>query len=193
MTQTTTARGSSRPGAARDAITRRLRPRERADERTGNIAQRIVKTYLDHADPLEETLALTWVSFGTTFGVTRFVTHAIRGHWLPFLHNVSTGGLHLHHYNFGIALLGGVGLVAVRGNKRAVGHPVVGVAYGIGCALIADEAALLLDLKDVYWTKKGALSVNLAVVTIATLGAYVAAAPFWDDALRELRRGLRRL
>lgn len=191
MTQATTTR-STRPRAARDAIARRLRPPERPDERTGNIAQRIVKTYLDHADPLEETLALTWLSFGSTFGVTRLVTHAIRGHWLPFLHNVSTGGRHLHHYNFGIALLGGVGLVAVRGNRRAVGHPVVGVAYGTGCALIADEAALLLDLKDVYWTKQGELSVNLVVVTIATLGAYVAATPFWDDAVRELRRGLRR-
>ncbi|WP_234322361.1 hypothetical protein [Streptomyces sp. NRRL B-24720] len=37
---------------------------------------------------------------------------------------------HLHHYNIGIATLAGIGLIAVRGDERAVGHPAVAAAYG---------------------------------------------------------------
>jgi hypothetical protein len=161
-------------------------------KRTGNIIERVAQVYLDHADPLEETLMLTWASFGTTFGVARFITHAIRGRWFPFLRNVQAGGRHLHHYNFGIAILAGLGLVAVRGTEAAVRHPAAGTAYGIGAALIADEAALLLNLEDVYWSKKGHTSIDVAVGIIAALGLYATAAPFWDDVLREFRRSVRR-
>lgn len=181
--------------AATNVIRRKYAPPERTPEepRTGNVVERIAQVYLDHANPLEETLVLTWASFGATFGVTRLITHGIRGHWLPFVHNISTGGRHLHHYNIGIGLLAAVGLVAVRGDHVAVRHPLVGVAYGMGTALIADEAALLLDLEDVYWRKDGQISVNVAVGLLASLGVYVTAAPFWRDLARELGRGLRRL
>ena len=77
-----------------------------------------------------------WLGFGCTFGTVRLITHGIRGGWLPW-GNISTGGTHLHHYNFGIATLAGVGLVAVRGDRAYVGHPALGAAYGAGSALIA--------------------------------------------------------
>lgn len=179
--------------AAERVVARAGRRPAPGEERSGNIIERIAQVYLDHADPLQETLMLTWAAFGTTFGTARLVTHAIRGRWLPFLRNVRVGGRHLHHYNFGIAILAGVGLVAVRGTEAAVRHPLAGTAYGIGAALIADEAALLLELEDVYWSKKGHTSVDVAVCVIAALGLYAAAAPFWDDVVREARRSLRRI
>ncbi|MGH3320186.1 MAG: hypothetical protein ACRDN9_08400 [Streptosporangiaceae bacterium] len=188
-------RTSSTPGtrvAARVAARAGERPPDRTD-RQGNIVERVAQVYLDHADPLEETLVVTWTSFGATFGGVRLVTHSIRNRWLPFLHNVSAGGKHLHHYNFGIAALTAVGMVAVRGTETAVRHPVVGIAYGAGAALIADEAALLLNLEDVYWAKEGRTSVDVAVGILAALGLYAVAAPFWQEAAREARRGLRRL
>lgn len=160
--------------------------------RRGNLPERLVRAYLEEADPVTETLLLSWLAFGATFGTARLVTHGIRGRWLP-VSNVSTGGMHLHHYNFGILLLAGVGLLAVRGSERAVHHPVAGIAFGTGAALIADEAALLLNLEDVYWADKGRTSVNVAVGILTGLGAYVAAAPFFDDAVREIRRGFRRI
>jgi hypothetical protein len=63
----------------------------------------------------------------------------------------------------GIGLLTGVGAVAVRGDDRARRHPLVGLAYGAGLALIVDEFALLLDLKDVYWARQGRISVDLGI------------------------------
>jgi hypothetical protein len=52
-----------------------------------------------HLSPTKRSLVVTWVSFGTTFGTARLITHGIRGGWLPW-GNISTGGEHLHHYNF---------------------------------------------------------------------------------------------
>ncbi len=139
-----------------------------------------------HLPPTKRSLVVTWVSFGATFGTARLITHGIRGGWLPW-GNVSAGSEHLHHYNFGIAALTGVGLIAVRGDDKAVGHPAVAAAYGAGCALIADEFALLLDLEDVYWAKQGRVSVDVSLGILSALGAYLTAAPFWHEIARATR------
>ncbi|OEJ30163.1 hypothetical protein [Streptomyces subrutilus] len=139
-----------------------------------------------HLTPTKRSLIVTWVAFGVTWGTVRIITHGIRGGWLPW-GNISAGGRHLHHYNIGIATLAGVGLVAVRGDERAVGHPAVATAYGAGTALIADEFALLLDLQDVYWTRQGRLSVDVSIGILSVLGAYLTAVPFWHECARITR------
>ena len=79
----------------------------------------------------------------------------------------------------GIGLLSGVGVVAVRGEERHRRHPAVAVSYGSGLALIADEFALLLNLRDVYWAKQGRISIDVGVGVggIALTGSYLAALP----------------
>jgi hypothetical protein len=152
---------------------------------------RLVERWREAADrdltPTKRSLVVMWASFGTTWGAVRLITHGIRGGWLP-LGNISAGGEHLHHYNFGIATLAGIGLIAVRGDERAVGHPVVAAAYGAGTALITDEFALLLDLQDVYWAKQGRLSVDVSLGVLAALGTYLTAKPFWDEIAKVTRR-----
>jgi len=69
---------------------------------------------------------------------------------------LTIAGRHLHHYNLGIALLTGVGGIAVHGQAPRRRHPLTAAAYGAGAALILDELALLIDLQDVYWAKKAA-------------------------------------
>ncbi|MDX3771399.1 MULTISPECIES: hypothetical protein [unclassified Streptomyces] len=151
----------------------------------------LVERWREAADrnltPTKRSLIVTWASFGTTWGAVRFITHGIRGGWLP-LDNLSAGGRHLHHYNIGIATLAGIGLIAVRGDERAVGHPAVAAAYGVGTALITDEFALLLDLQDVYWAKQGRLSVDVSIGVLAALGTYLTARPFWDEIAKVTRR-----
>jgi hypothetical protein len=88
---------------------------------------------------------------------------------------------------WGIGLLSGVGGVAVHGEDRQRRHPAVAISYGTGLALIVDEFALLLDLKDVYWAKQGRISVDLGVGGSALAGTYFAAQPL----LRALRRRAR--
>ncbi|MFJ8790482.1 hypothetical protein [Streptomyces sp. NPDC102462] len=161
----------------------------RAERRAGG-RPRLVERWREAAErnltPTKRSLIVTWASFGTTWGTVRLITHGIRGGWLPW-GNISAGGEHLHHYNLGIATLAGIGLIAVRGDERAVGHPAVAAAYGAGTALITDEFALLLDLQDVYWAKQGRLSVDVSLGVLAALGTYLTAKPFWDEIAKVTR------
>lgn len=131
---------------------------------------------------------LAWLSFGTTFGLTRALTTWIRNGHGPASGGLSLAGRHFHHYNLGIGILAGVGAVAIRGSEQHRKHPVTAISYGASTALIVDEAALLLDLQDVYWTPAGETSVNLAIGIIAGGGALLAGAPFWPAFSREVFR-----
>jgi hypothetical protein len=127
-------------------------------------------------DQRERATLASWLAFSATFGAVRGVTYSIRSGRGPF-RNLSVGGEHLHHYMWGIGLLAGVGAVAVSGSERQRSHPGVAISYGTGLALIVDEFALLLDLKDVYWAKQGRISVDLGIGGIAAVGSYFAALP----------------
>ena len=137
--------------------------------------------------PGQRAALVSWLAFTGTFGVTRGITYSIRAGRGPF-RNMSAGGEHLHHYLWGIGLLAGVGAVAVRGEERLRRHPGVAVSYGSGLALIADEFALLLDLKDVYWARQGRISVDVGVGGIALAGSYFAALPLLRAVRGERRR-----
>ncbi|HEY3956096.1 MAG TPA: hypothetical protein VGM53_22225 [Streptosporangiaceae bacterium] len=129
---------------------------------------------------------LSWLAFTATFIGVRGITYSIRTGRGPF-HNLSAGGEHLHHYMWGIAELAGVGAIAVRGADRHRRHPAVAVCYGSGLALIVDEFALLLDLKDVYWAAQGRISIDLAVGGSAATGSLLAAQPVLRSVLRKRR------
>ena len=127
-------------------------------------------------DTAQQSALIGWLAFTGTFSGVRGITHAIRAGKGPFK-NLSVGGSHLHHYMWGIGLLAGVGAVAVRGDEKLRRHPVTAVAYGSGLALIVDEFALLLDLKDVYWARDGRVSVDIGVSASSVVGSYFAALP----------------
>jgi hypothetical protein len=144
----------------------------------------VSRAYHEELSPGQRSALLSWLAFTVTFAGLRAVTYSIRAGKGPF-RNISLGGEHLHHYMWGIGLLSGVGAVAVRGDDQHRRHPAVAVSYGSGLALIVDEFALLLDLKDVYWARQGRISIDVAVGGIALTGCYFAALPV----LRRLRRG----
>ena len=147
-------------------------------------AEEVQAAFREELNPARRAVLLGWTSFAGTFGAVRGITHSIKAGRGPF-RNVSIGGTHIHHYLWGIGLLAGVGGMAVRGNSRKP-HAVVPLAYGAGLALIVDEFALLLDLKDVYWAEEGRVSIDLAVSTISAVGTGLAAGPV-------IRRLMRRL
>jgi hypothetical protein len=138
-------------------------------------------------DPGQQSALISWLAFTATFGGVRGITHAIRAGKGPF-RNLGVGGEHLHHYMWGIAMLSGVGAIAVRGEERHRRHPAVAVSYGCGLALIIDEFALLLDLKDVYWARQGRISLDVGIGAIALAGSYFAALPVLRRLQREHRQ-----
>ena len=146
-------------------------------------ADAIRRAYHEELGPGQQSALLSWLAFTGTFAGLRALTYSIRVGKGPF-RNISVGGEHLHHYMWGIGLLSGVGAIAVRGEERHRRHPAVAVSYGAGLALIVDEFALLLDLRDVYWARQGRISIDIGVGGIAVAGSYFAALPV----LRRLQR-----
>jgi len=130
--------------------------------------------------PGERAAIVAWGSFAATFGSVRALTHWIRAGHGPSGGGMSVGGRHFHHYNLGIALLTGIGAITIRGAERHRRHLGTAAAYGAATALIADEAALLIDLEDVYWAREGRASVDIAVGIIAAGGLAVAGVPWWQ-------------
>jgi len=103
-----------------------------------------------------------------SFASVRLTTWMIRDGRGPF-RNVKVGGRHIHHFIPGIllAFTSGVAALLIPGQ---VGEKRIAVTMGVGMGLTFDEAALLLDMRDVYWSREGLLSVQLSMGTVATLG-----------------------
>lgn len=114
-------------------------------------------------------LFLFLIAFIATFIFIRISVRLIRAEvrWWPG--NVAPGGLHLHHEFFGVIVmvLSGFGLVAVSRFDTPIADCVLAALFGIGCALVLDEFALILHLRDVYWEKEGRASVDAVFVAIA--------------------------
>jgi hypothetical protein len=143
----------------------------------------VKQAFHEELHPGQQSALISWLAFTVTFATVRLITHRIKG-GKGRLHNVSVGGIHVHHYLWGILTLSTVGGVAIRGDERTRRHPIVATAYGVGLALIVDEFALLLDLEDVYWAKQGRESVDLAIGLISTTGSVLVGMPV----LRRLHR-----
>jgi hypothetical protein len=147
---------------------------------------RVCDEWRARLEPGEQATILAWTAFTVTFVGLRALTHWIRAGHGPSGGGMEVGGKHFHHYNIGIALLSTVAAVGLRGTERQRRHPVAAIAFGSANAMIVDELALLLDLRDVYWATDGRESVDAAVGLIAVGGTIVAGIPFWPHARRAL-------
>ena len=134
--------------------------------------------------PRSETVLFNLLAgFLGSFATVRLSTLAIRDDWGPF-RNVSIAGRHIHHFVPGILIAFGSGTAALLTDDDALEQRLA-LPMGVGIGLTFDEAALLLDLRDVYWTREGLLSVQLSLGATAILSIAILT-------LRMLRRGERR-
>lgn len=118
-----------------------------------------------------------------SFAVVRLSTWGIRKRRGPF-RNIRLGGRHIHHFVPGILLGFASGTTALLTSDDALEERLA-ITTGIGMGLTFDEAALLLDLRDVYWSRQGLLSVQLSLGATAILSIAILTQ-------RMLRRGERR-
>ena len=166
-------------------------------EREGSLISRVQQAADHHLDYRRRASIRMLLAFVVTFALVRLLTYAIHENVGPF-HDVTLGGsggsgsLHIHHYIWGLLLIAVCGFLALS-LEAARWHPLLAIPFGIGLALVLDEFALLLELKDVYWAQDGRKSVDVAFVVAALLLAYYLAQCFWHDAVGEIRRGIRRI
>jgi hypothetical protein len=132
----------------------------------------------------EKVLFNMLTGFVSAFALVRLSTSGIRRGWWPF-RNVNLAGRHIHHFVPGILLAFGSGAVALVTQSQKL-ETTLAFPFGAGIGLTFDEAALLLDLRDVYWTREGILSVQVSLGLATTLGGTILA-------LRMLRRGEERV
>lgn len=110
-------------------------------------------------------------SFVLTFLVARAAVFLIMSRKIPNLY-FFLQGTHVHHLNYGIFLLAGVGGYALF--RRPVGRAAdtVALAYGFALALTFDEFGMWLHLDDIYWQRA---SFDAMILIAAILGLIMAA------------------
>lgn len=133
------------------------------------------------ATPHHETVLFNLLQgFLGAFAFARLSTWGIKHGWWP-TRDVTIGGRHVHHFVPGILLAFASGIAGLATRNDGF-EAAMAIPFGAGAGLTLDEAALLLDLRDVYWTREGILSVQVSLGVTATLAAAILA-------LRMLRRG----
>ena len=121
-------------------------------------------------------------AFTVTFGLTRGTTALIRsGRGGGILRDMVIADRRVHHFVPGILLTLAAGGTSISVRRKALDRWLA-LPFGGGAALILDEAALLLELDDVYWTEEGVLSLQVSFGAISLLAAIALA-------VRLLRRG----
>jgi hypothetical protein len=119
----------------------------------------------------KQPLAVLFVAFIITFLFIRLSVRMIRAQvsWWPG--NVTPGGTHIHHVVFGVVFmaLAGAGGFSTLGANSPWAEIFAGL-FGCGTALVLDEFALILQLRDVYWAEQGRLSVDAVFLGVAVLG-----------------------
>ena len=138
----------------------------------------------------KQPVFLALIAFVITLFATRFIVRMIRAGKGPF-RNVDTGDVHIHHVIPGIVLMGIGGLVGLSASGAGILKDFAGILFGMGCALVLDEFALILHLEDVYWEKEGRLSVQATSIAIVVmLAAVLVAAPNRNEVPEQLPDGI---
>jgi hypothetical protein len=130
----------------------------------------------------ENALFNLLASFSISFSAARGITYLLRRRKRvgPF-RNLRIGSRHIHHFVTGILLAFGAGAAAILTDNEQI-EPQLALAFGTGMGLTLDESALLLELDDVYWSREGILSIQIALAAMSLMSATALG-------LRFLRRG----
>jgi hypothetical protein len=148
-----------------------------------------VTTTMAVQDDLQATLAphprhlarIVLFVFLLTFIVSRVLVFLIMARLMPDLY-MHMGGTHVHHLNYGIFLLCGVGawmLFLPPEGRRSRNY--CAVIYAIGLALTFDEFGMWLHLGGGYWQRAS----FDAVTVVSALLALISFAPARDSWTRK--------
>ncbi len=156
---------------------------EPVDRSIEGVRERLAAAYDRHirGRPVEASSFAT-IAYFVTLVVVRAFTTATSGETQGG--DVVVGGVHVHHLVFGIVAILVAGVLALDEVFRLPRA----ILFGIGAALVLDEFALLVFLKDVYWLPEGLLSgFALAVGLLALAVNAWRGRPFIGDLVAHIR------
>ena len=124
---------------------------------------------------------LLFLLFGlvAAFILVRINTRLIRKgvSWWPG--NIESGDLHVHHVVFGFAAMVIAGIIEFALTPSGWAQRIIALVFGGATGVALDEFALILHLKDVYWTTEGRQSIDAVVIAAScVLMLLVGLAPF---------------
>lgn len=108
-----------------------------------------------------------FVAFVAAFLAIRLSVRLIRARvrWWPG--NIMAGDVHVHHMVFGVVLMGVGGVAQLAAPPFSLfWRSAPAALFGLGTALVLDEFALILHLRDVYWSNEGRLSIDAVFVAV---------------------------
>jgi len=126
------------------------------------------------ADPAIAQIIL--FAFLLTFILARIVVFLIMSRRLPDFY-WHLGGTHIHHLNYGIFLLAGVGAGLLLRRPHGRQLRLLAALYGVGIGLTFDEFGMWLRLGGSYW-QRASLD---AIAVVAALFGLLAYAPKLRD------------
>jgi hypothetical protein len=145
-----------------------------------------------HLGPRRERAMFATLGFVVALAVTRGITTLLHQRGAGPNGGLIVGGVHIHHFVFGmVGLLGlAYGWLLLYGIEHQPGRlwfRITAFGYGVCVALILDEFALWLNLRDVYWERQGRESVEALAIFAGLLLWVVLIAPFAHAVWRRLR------
>jgi hypothetical protein len=123
------------------------------------------------------------LGFLIALAITRGVTTVLHYKGAGANGGIVIGGVHIHHLVFGVVGLLLIGyawllLFGIDHQPSRRTFRLTGLAYGAASALILDEFALWLNLRDVYWQHQGRESVEALALFAGLLLWAVSIGPF---------------
>jgi hypothetical protein len=110
--------------------------------------------------------------FLLTFLLTRGVTCLIRAEHGPFA-DLALGNLHIHHMVWGAVLVLGSGIAEFGFTPGTPWNLFPALVFGVGAALMLDEFALMIYLRDVYWSAEGRRSIDAVITTLVVVAMLI--------------------
>jgi len=148
-----------------------------------------------HLGPRRERAMFATLGFFVGLAITRGITTWLHYHGAGANGGIIIRGVHIHHEVFGIVGLLLVGylwllLFAFAEQPKRLWFRLTALAYGVFAALVLDEFALWLNLRDVYWQRQGRESVDAIAIFGGLLLWVVLIAPFARAVWRHVRRAM---
>ncbi len=120
---------------------------------------------------------LVLLSLLITFIAARLVTILVALHRMPDIY-LHVRGTHIHHLNYGIFLLAGLGAYLVFRDSTEPVAPAAAIVYGIGLGLTFDEFGMWLHLSGDYW-QRGSFDAIIVLAAVLGLAGFAPPLPRW--------------